>query len=128
MTASEQAMPDLREERRQYARFQVGEGAYAFIDSIPFTIQDISMGGMKIQSVIFDDALPEDVRVDIFVNNADFYLRDIPVRLVCMLQNEATTPFTAIRVSSFGFEFGDLTGQQKKLVDDFITHNTVGEA
>ncbi len=121
-------MPDLREERRQHSRFQVRDGAYAFIDNIPFTIQDISEGGMKIQSVIFDDALPDDVRVDIFVNNADFYLRDVPVRLVSMLQSEATTPFTAIRVSRFGLEFGELTGQQKQLVDNFITHNTVAEA
>lgn len=121
-------MPELQEERRRYTRFHVREGAYAFIDSIPFTIQDISEGGMKIQSVIFDDEPPDDVEVDIFVNNGDFYLRNVPVHLVNLSQSEATTPFCAIRVCYFGFEFGELTRQQKQLVDNFITCNTVGEA
>ncbi len=121
-------MPELTEERRHYTRFQVREGAYAFIDNIPFTIQDISEGGMKIQSVIFDDVPMDDIVLDIFVNNGEFYLKGIPVRLISLMENEATTPFSAIRVRRFGFEFGDLTEQQIQLVDSFITYNTVGEA
>lgn len=121
-------MPELKEERRHHARFHVREGAYAFIDNIPFTIQDISEGGMKIESAVFDDTPLDNVKVDIFVNNGDFYIRDVPVRLVSFLQSEATTPFSVIRIRHFGFEFGELTDSQKHLVDNFITFNTVGEA
>jgi hypothetical protein len=116
------------EERRQYPRFRVREGAYAFINNIPFTIQDISEGGMKIQSVVFDEAPLENLKVDIFVSNGKFYLKDVPVRLVSLLQDDSTTPFSAIHVRRFGFEFDTLTEQQKHLLDDLITYNTVGEA
>jgi hypothetical protein len=116
------------EDRRQYPRFRVREGVYAFIDNIPFTIQDISEGGMKLQSVVFDEAPLENLKVDIFVNNGKFYLRDVPVRLVSLLQDESTTPFSAIHVKYFGFKFEDLTEQQKQLLDNLITYNTVGDA
>jgi hypothetical protein len=123
-----QVMPELKEERRQHARFHVREGAYAFIDNIPFTIQDISEGGIKIKSAVFDDMPDDNVTIDVFVNNGDFYLRDVPARLVSFLQNEASTPFSVIRIRHFGLEFGELTDSQKHFVDNFITFNTVGEA
>ena len=116
------------EERRRYTRFRVREGAYAFIDNIPFTIQDISEGGMKIQSVVFDDTPLDNLKVDIFVNSGKFYMRDVSVRLVRLLQDNSTTPFSAIRVKRFGFEFENLSDQQKLLLDNLITLNTVGEA
>lgn len=116
------------EDRRRYTRFRVREGAYAFIDSIPFTIQDISEGGMKIQSVVFDEAPLENLKIDIFVNNGQFYLKDVPVRLVRLLQDESTTPFSTIHVKRIGFEFKNLTDQQKHLLDNLITFNTIGEA
>lgn len=116
------------EERRQYPRFCVREGVYAFINNIPFTIQDISEGGMKLQSVVFDEAPLENLKVDIFVNNGKFYLKDVPVRLVSLLQDDTTTPFSTIYVRRFGFKFEDLTEQQKHLLDNLITYNTVGEA
>jgi len=118
----------IMEERRRHPRFHVREGAYAFIDNVPFMIQDVSEGGLKIQSVIVDDVPQDNVKVDIFVNKDAFYLKDLSVHLVSMLQGEATTPFSPIRVKRFGFEFGELSEQQKLLVDNFITHNTVGEA
>jgi c-di-GMP-binding flagellar brake protein YcgR len=116
------------EDRRKYTRFSVREGVYAFIDNIPFTVQDISEGGMKIQSVVFDDALLENMKIDIFVNNGKFYLKNVPVRLVRLLQDESTTPFSTIHVKRIGFEFENLTDQQKLLLDNLITFNTVGEA
>ena len=90
-------MSALIEERRRHTRFHVREGAYAFIENVPFTIQDISEGGLKIQSVIFDDVPKDKVKVDIFVNNGAFYLRGLSVNLVSLLQGEATTPFSDLR-------------------------------
>lgn len=116
------------QDRRQHPRFRVRDGAYAFINNIPFTIQDISEGGMRIKSVVYDEAPLENLKIDIFVNNGKFYLKDVPVRLVSLLQDEATTPFSAIHVKRFGFQFEDLTDQQKHLLDSLITYNSVGEA
>lgn len=115
-------------ERRKFPRFRVREGAYAFIDNIPFTIQDISEGGMKLQSVVFDETPVENLTVDIFVNNGKFYLKGIPVRLISLLQDDTASPFNVIHVKRFGFKFEELTDQQKHLLDNLITYNTVGEA
>ncbi|MDW7772721.1 MAG: PilZ domain-containing protein [Desulfobulbaceae bacterium] len=115
-------------ERRKYPRFRVREGTYAFIDNIPFMIQDISEGGMKIQSVVFDEAPLENLKVEIFVNNGKFYLRDVPVRLVSLLQDNSMTPFSTVHVRRFGFEFKNLDEQQKILLDNLITYNTVGDS
>lgn len=115
-------------ERRKFPRYRVREGAYAFINNIPFTIQDISEGGMKLQSVVYDEAPVENLTVDIFVNTGKFYLKDVPVKLVSLLQDETTSPFNVVHVKRFGFKFENLTDQQKHLLDNLITYNTVGEA
>jgi len=121
-------MTSPRTERRRYPRFRVREGAYAFINNIPFTIQDISEGGMKLQSVVFDETPLENLKVDIFVNNGKFYLQGLPVRLVCMLNDATASPFSAVHAKHFGFMFENLSEQQKILLDTLITYNTVGEA
>ena len=79
-------------ERRQHPRFQVGEGAFAFINNIPFSILNVSAGGMKLQSALYDDVPPEHLTLDIFLKNENFYLQDIPVHLVRIKKAYARTP------------------------------------
>lgn len=116
------------EERRKHKRFEVCEGAFAFINNSPFAIRNISKGGMKLQSIVFDDTPPTDMSVDIFLKNENFYLQDIPVRLVCILNNQPTPPFSSIRVRCFGLQFGELTQQQKTRLDYFINHSSITKA
>lgn len=123
-----QKMIFQNEERREFPRYRVCEGAYAFINNVPFTIQDISEGGMRLKSVIFDDTPHENLKLDIFVNNGKFYLRDVPVRLVSQLQDDSNTPFSTIYVRQFGVQFENLDELQKHLLQSMITYNTVGEA
>lgn len=109
-------------ERRQHPRFKVGDGAFAFINNIPFSILNVSSGGMKVQTVLFEDVLPEHLTMDIFMRNENFYLQDIPVRLVRVRNVFARTPFMPTQFRCFGLQFGELTEQQKTRIDYFISH------
>ena len=112
-------------ERRQHPRFQIGEGAFAFINNIPFSILNVSAGGMKLQSALYDDVPSEYMTLDIFLKNENFYLQDIPVRLVRIKKGYARSPFITSNLSCFGLQFGELTEQQKTRLDYFISHNSL---
>ncbi|MDD3618350.1 MAG: PilZ domain-containing protein [Desulfobulbaceae bacterium] len=116
------------EERRKDKRFEVCEGAFAFINNTPFVIRNISKGGLKLQSVVFDDVPPQDMALDIFLKNENFYLQDIPVRLVSIANNHPKTPFSSLRVKCLGLQFGELNQQQKTRLDYFITRSAVAGA
>ncbi|HBI15101.1 MAG TPA: hypothetical protein DDY20_06250 [Desulfobulbaceae bacterium] len=114
---------DNERERRQYPRFQVGEGAFAFINNIPFSILNVSAGGMNLQSNLYDDPLPEHLTLDIFLRNENFFLQNIPVRLV-QIRN-TRTPFMSTQLRCFGLQFGELNEQQKTRIDYFISHSSL---
>ena len=104
------------------------EGAFAFINNTPFSIRNISEGGMQLQSVVFDDSPPDEMLLDIFLKKDNFYLQNIPVRLVRFQKNNAASPFSSVQVKCFGLQFGELTEQQKTRLDYFIAHSATGEA
>jgi hypothetical protein len=114
-------------ERRRHPRFRVGEGAFAFINTFPFSILNVSAGGMKLQTVLFDEAPSEQMILDIFLKNDNFYLQGIPVHLVRVRNTSARTPFTSTQLRCFGIQFGELTEQQKTRIDYFISHSSVIE-
>lgn len=115
-------------ERRKYTRFRVTEGAFAFINKIPFTIGNISENGVQLQSVVFDGSPNEEMLLDFFLQNDNFYLQDLPVRLVRFQRKYSCSPFSNTEIKFFGLQFGELTQQQKTRLDYFIAHSTIGEA
>lgn len=115
-------------DRRRHTRFQVRDGAFAYINNIPFTIRNISEGGMRLQSVVFEDTPQEEMTLDIFLKDEDFYLQDIPVQLVTLLRKTTDSPFSTLQLRCLGIKFGELTEQQKTRLDFFISKTTTGEA
>ncbi len=81
-----------------------------------------------LQSVVLEDEPADTMKLDIFVGNDNFYLQDIPVHLVTRSLRQSTVPFSVVQVRCFGFQFGELTEQQKSRLDYFIARNTIGEA
>lgn len=114
-------------EKRKHPRFSISEGAFAFINNTPFTLRNISEGGLQLQSVMHDDAPSGDMMLDIFVKNDNFYLQDIPVRLVRLQKNKPSSSFSGEHLTCFGLQFGELTPQQKTRIDSFIIRSTIGE-
>jgi len=115
-------------DRRLHTRFRVSEGAFAFINNIPFTIKNISEGGLKLQSVVFEGTPEENMVLDIFLNSENFYLQNIPVRLVRFQKSCSSSPFSTVHVKCFGLQFGEMTEQQKTRLDYFIAHSTAAES
>lgn len=115
-------------DKRDHPRFKVSDGAFAFINNIPFTIQNISEGGLQLQSVVFDYSSTNDLLLDLFLRNDNFYLQNIPVRLVRFQKNLSSSAFSRVHVTCFGLQFGELTQQQKTRLDSFIARSTTGEA
>lgn len=115
-------------ERREHPRFRVTDGAFAFIDNILFSIHNISQCGIQLQSVVYDGTPTEEMLLDIFFKHDNFYLQDVPVRLVRFQKSSPSTPFSNAHVKCIGLQFGELTQQQKSRIDYFIAHNTTGES
>jgi hypothetical protein len=115
-------------EKRNHPRFRVSDGAFAFINNIPFTIQNISEGGLQLQTVVIADSPSDDMLMDIVLKNDNFYLQNIPVRLVRFQKNISSSPFSNVHVKCFGLEFGELTSHQKIRLDSFIARSTTGQA
>lgn len=118
----------ISKEKRNYPRFRVSDGAFAFINNVPFTIQNISEGGLQLQTVVFDDSPSDDMLMEIVLKNDNFYLQNIPVRLVRFQKNMSSSPFSNVHVKCFGLEFGELTPHQKIRLDSFIARSTTGQA
>ena len=115
-------------DRRKNTRFKVSDGALAFINNTPFTIRNISKGGVHLHSVVFDDSPPDEMLLDIFLKKENFYLQNIPVRLIRFQRENASSPFSSTHVNCFGLQFGELTQQQKSRLDFFLARSATGEA
>lgn len=118
----------VQSDRRRHKRFRVKEGALAFLDTVPGTIVDISEGGMAIHYVVFEREPERQFRLDIFFAADDFYLADIPSKLVSDVRSQPESQFSAVRVKRLGIRFGELDDEQKARLKYFILHNTVAEA
>ncbi len=120
--------PAGHRERRRFPRYRVKEGALAFLGAVPGNIVDISEAGITVHYVMLtSEPVPSDC-LDIFYSSDDFYLPDLPSRLVSDMNSLDETPFSALRVKRLGFQFGELTPEQKRKLQEFIKKNTVTAA
>lgn len=130
VTAVEVAEEDnsTDEERRAHKRYRVKDGALALIDNSPGTIVDISTGGLTVNYIVFGNEPRNALRLDIFLSSEDFYLHDVPARLINSYQEDKTGGSeNLIQVKRYGLQFGELTNHQKETIKYFILHNTVAE-
>ncbi len=116
------------QERRKHKRYRVKNGALALIDNIPGTIVDISNSGLALNYTVFGKEPVENLRLDIFLSSDDFYLQDIPARLVVSKNKGGSqSTFGSIQVKRYGLQFGEMTEEQESNLRYFILHNTIAE-
>jgi PilZ domain len=121
----EQEITVVGRDSRRHKRFRVREGALAFLGSVPGTITDISQGGMSVNYVVFEKNPDQVLRLDIFFSEDDFYLPDIPGRIVSDIDYPSEVSFSAVQVKRLGIRFGELTSEQETGLKYFILHNTI---
>jgi len=122
-----QKKTDAERDSRRHKRFRVREGALAFLGSVPGTITDISQGGMSVKYVVFENDIDQVVKLDIFFSEGDFYLPDIPGRIISDVDYPSEAPFSAVQVKRLGIQFGELTSEQEAGLKYFLLHNTTAE-
>lgn len=116
-------------ERRKHKRFKVQEGLFAVLDGDKQKlgpILDVSRGGLSFHYV-GDEKPHTSQEMKIFSSRTDFYMADVPFRTVLDVRLPRGVPFSSVRMSRCGVQFGDLTHDQNSQLEYLIANYTVGE-
>ena len=112
-------------ELRKKPRFKVKEGALAFFNpnpSILGSIIDISEGGLAFTYMDNSVSLPEEpVKLDILMSDDGFYLDQLPFETVADFRIPPEYSFSTVTMKRLCLKFGELSAEQKKQLDYFIS-------
>ena len=123
-------------ERRKYVRFLAQSNTYAALGS-SFTktgkIRDISMGGLAFEYYSDTEELNQyDSTVTIFITVNNFYLENIPCRMISDLpkcgSNKTPVLNFDYRVKRCGLQFMTISEDQRQRLEYFLNSHTRGIA
>lgn len=115
------------ENKRVHDRFVVKKGGMAFLGKIIVTdIIDISEGGMAVRFVVLGKEPDGCFSLDIFYADDKFYLKDLSVELVNIMDLPSSSSFSNILVKRAGIRFRRLNDKQKNRLKYFIDTMTIG--
>ena len=119
-------------ERRKYTRFLAQKDAFAAL-RMEFTkvgvIKDISIKGLAFSYLIetFKDTKDFDsLRVDIFLSGNDFYLSNIPCKIVYDIPSNGYQKSNDFLMFRCGLQFETLKKNQLGQLEFFINNHTTG--
>ena len=118
-------------ERRKHARFRVPKDACVALrsDYLRFAqIERVSMDGLEFCYVADDGPVSEPFELDIFLAGGAFYLYKVPFKTLSDCETGNDTPFPGLPVRRCGVQFGELTPNQKNMLEYFIHNHTIREA
>ena len=110
------------DERRKHKRYDVKEGAFAALPSnyLVGQIKNISKGGISFTCLSSGKQKFNMPILEIFSKDNDFYLREIPFKIVSEIDVEDRVPSSSIQMKQIGGEFVNLTEDQKSQLDYFL--------
>lgn len=120
-----------RVERRRHARFRVPKDACVALRSDYLRvaqIERVSMDGLEFSYVADDGPVTEPFELDIFLAGGAFYLYKVPFKTLSDYETSNDTPFPGLPLRRCGVQFGELTPNQKNMLEYFIQNHTVGKA
>ncbi|MBW2172098.1 MAG: PilZ domain-containing protein [Deltaproteobacteria bacterium] len=117
-------------ERREDKRFHAPTGAFAVLGPNGTKVGrviDISLGGLAFRHVDKEEPLNELNEIDVFMVDDDFHVNKIPFETVsdCEIMNGG--PLALVTTRQSGLRFGELTSNQRSLLEYFIQNHTLGE-
>jgi hypothetical protein len=119
----------VAQERREYKRYRVKDGAYALDAARSGLICDIGLGGMSFLYVERKNWPEDSFLLDIvFGEDEDFRLDRLPYRIICEEECKDTEAESAKLLKRRSIAFDHLSDQQIEKLKDFIIFNTVAEA
>ncbi len=117
-------------ERRRQERFQVSNGAFVGLGphyNNVGQIIDLSMGGLAFHYAGSKEPPRGSWKLDIFLNDGNFYLGKVPFRIISDFEIADKEPFDPITTRRSSVQFGNLTHYQKYLLGYFIQNHTIDE-
>ena len=118
------------DERRKHKRHNLQHGTFAALPSnyMIGQIKNISMGGVSftcIESGRQSYSIPV---LEIFSKDNNFYLREIPFRVVSEIDLENHVPCSSQQMRQISVKFAELTEYQKSQLDIFLQNLAATEA
>lgn len=116
----------MQSEKRQYPRFVPVRDVFAALGrgiTRVGKVRDISMNGSSFEYIVHADIEQKTAReIDIFIPGEEFYLADIPCKIIYDMpinkDNTFTAPFIPKRC---GIQFEVLTEHQKEMLEYFLS-------
>jgi len=119
-----------RVDRRKNTRYQAPKGVFVEVGPHDITVgrlRNISMDGLEFRYLGIEEPLAGSY-VDLFMTTGDFYLGNLPIKIISDVRAVRTTSSDSISLRECWVKFGKLTPQQKAKLQEFIEKYTVGEA
>ena len=117
-------------ERRKHPRFRVPQAACVALrsDYLRFAqIERVSMNGLEFSYVADSGPVSEPFELDIFLAGGSFYLHKVPFTRLSDYETGNDTQFPWLPVRRCGVKFGELTPNQKNMLEYFIHNHTIRE-
>ena len=125
----------IKSERRKEGRCLPYDDTFAAVgpnfNKVGKTI-DISLGGLALEYVTFDDSILLNTQVDVFMTGHKFHLYKVPCRVIYDIEIQAP-PVNSHNVKTFstkrcGIQFLQLSEQDRAQLEFFIETYTNGSA
>jgi hypothetical protein len=120
----------LETDRRKEKRYKVISGAYAVLSAKPNKlgqISNISRGGLAFRYIADNPGHNGAQRMDVFIRNENYFLKDIPIKPVYDIELAKEDPFSTILLRQQSVQFGELTEEQNSKLMHLLQHHTLGE-
>jgi hypothetical protein len=120
-----------RNERRGNKRFHASTGAFAVLGPNSTKVGrviDISLSGLAFRHVDRKEALRGLHELDVFTIDDDFHVNKITFETVSDYEIVNEGPLAMMKSRQSGLRFGELTPDQRSLLEYFIQNHTSGEA
>ena len=122
--------PEKKMERREHKRFLVQEGVYALLknnSSKLGQIKNISRAGLAFSYIVDEEQMHDSFKVDIFISNLGYCLKDIPSKKISDFHVDNKLPFSTFSIRQVGIQFNELNHSQLSQLDNLMRDHTTGE-
>jgi hypothetical protein len=117
-------------ERRKDKRYNLQGGTFAALPSnyLVGQVKNISRRGLAFTYIDLGNQTVNRPVMEIFSKENEFYLREVPFKIVSKTEVRDHISFSSIRMKQIGGEFVDLTENQISQLDYFLQNVAAAEA
>ncbi|OKY75541.1 MAG: hypothetical protein BM485_07335 [Desulfobulbaceae bacterium DB1] len=117
-------LTEASHERRKHKRYQLSDDILVFNETTFGQIINISQGGLAFRFLISKEIQQDPYfHLGILNSSSGFYLENIPCKTVTSTDSAPIHPTGSTIVRRNGVQFGELSSEQRKKIEDFLAAN-----